>query len=320
MDLRVGYNLQPSTVRQLILLDWIYDAADQKPGQTVSLTDLFHGQEKRDKDVTAADLREAESAGHLRLFEALGYGGWSCHLRSAGARFVEEVRHQRGDLMRRRMAARDALLHWLYECHASGNPRPVASDISKTGYGSFFGLAFNEQELNDAALWLLDFGFINGSKAWGPGVPRPAITPLGQQVAESGRSVNDESSSTVAADAPGAVNITISDSQNVNLAANSSGATQSMTLNIDNRKQIVAVADALEQSLPLLGLDEAEASEAKVVARGLRQIIAEPEPDRGRIKQLLDKASSVAIAGAGSAIGAGIAALAQQAMQGLGLG
>jgi hypothetical protein len=286
----------------------------------VSLMDLFNGREKPGDDVTAADLREAESEGHLTLHEALGYGGWSCQLTSAGAGFVEEIRHQRGDLIRRRMAARDALLHWLYDCNASGNPRPITSDISKTAYGTYLGLDFNEQELKDAALWLLDFGFINGSKAWGSGVPRPAITPLGQSVAESGRSVNEEASSTVAADAPGAVNITISDSPNVNLAANSPGATQSMTVTADNRKQIVVVADALEQSLPLLGLNEAATSEAKVVVRDLRQMSAVPEPDPGGIKQLLDRASSVAIAGTGSAIGAGIAALAQQALTGLGLG
>jgi hypothetical protein len=320
MDLHVGYNLPPSIVRRLVLLDWIYDASDQKPGQMVSLMDLFNGQEKPGKDVTAADLREAESEGHLTLHEALGYGGWSCHLTSAGAGFVEEIRHQRGDLTRRRMAARDALLHWLYDCNASGNPRPVTSDISKTAYGTYLGLDFNEQELIDAAVWLLDFGFIKGFTSWGSGVPRPAITPLGQSVAESGRSVNEEASSTVAADAPGAVNITISDSSNVNLAASSPGATQSMTVTADNRNQIVVVADALEQSLPLLGLNEGAASEAKVVVRDLRQMSAEPEPDRGRIKQLLDRASSVAIAGTGSAIGAGIAALAQQALTGLGLG
>lgn len=149
---------------------------------------------------------------------------------------------------------------------------------------------------------------------------RSTVQVMVHAVAESGRSVNDESSSTVPADAPGAVNITNSDSQNANLAANSPDATQSMTINADNRKQIVAVADALERSLPILGLDEAVTSEAKVVAQHLRQISAEPEPDRGRIMQLLDKASSVAISGAGSAIGAGIAALAKQALQGLGLG
>ena len=93
-----------------------------------------------------------------------------------------------------------------------------------------------------------------------------------------------------------------------------------MTLNTDNRKQIVAVADALAQSLPFLGLTERDVAEAEMVAQDLRQISVAPEPDRGRMKQLLDNASSVAIAGTGSAIGAGIAALAQQAMQGLGLG
>ena len=67
MDLHVGYNLPLSIMRQLVLLDWIYDASDQKPGQMVSLMDLCNGQEKPGKDVTAADLREGQqSRGPMR--------------------------------------------------------------------------------------------------------------------------------------------------------------------------------------------------------------------------------------------------------------
>lgn len=323
MDLEPGYNLPESTVRLLVMLDWIYDAVERQSGEQftgnlVMLTDLFDDQAQADKQTTAAELRDAKSQGWLILHESLGFGGWSGVMTPEGSRFVESVRGKRADLVGRRRAARDAVLRWLYDCKASGQRQPDISGFALTGYLLYFGLAFTDQELTDATAWLLDSGYINGQKAWGGLVPRPAITPKGESVVESRRSVNDDANPTVSADAPGALNITITDSKNVNFAANSPGASQSMTLSEDNRKQVLAVADAFEVALPLLGLNDEQTRESAALIRDLKAISAEPAPDPSRLRQVLDKAASIAIAGTGTAIGAAIASLAMQAIQGLG--
>lgn len=71
-----------------------------------------------------------------------------------------------------------------------------------------------------------------------------------------------------------------------------SPTTQSVTIIEDNRRQVVKVADALEGMLGALGLDTARAMEAQADVRGLREVSAEPSPEPGPIRQLLNKATS----------------------------
>ena len=116
------------------------------------------------------------------------------------------------------------------------------------GYGMSYGLAFTQQELDDAAAWLKDQGYLRGQGTWNGGIPRPGISPAGEQIVESGRSVNDvqsASASASAADVP-TVSINVQDPSGVNTAANSPGSTQSATLTKDQRQQVVTVADALD--------------------------------------------------------------------------
>jgi hypothetical protein len=88
------------------------------------------------------------------------------------------------------------------------------------------------------------------------------------------------------------------------------------------RKLVLPVADNLEGLLRsgLLGLDEQTSAEAAEVVTELRRAADEPEVEGGILRRILGKAKAVAIAGTGSVMGQGVVALADQALQGLGLG
>jgi hypothetical protein len=198
-----------------------------------------------------------------------------------------------------------------------GTAYPVLSAFASSPYGLFYGHAFTKAETEDATVWLKDAGFLAGSGSWGGGVGRPRLTTPGERLVESGRSVNDDTPPNAAADAAPPLNVTVVGSHNVNIAANSAGASQSVTLTQDNRSEVAGVADALEASLGLLGLDAARAVEAEDVAQELRQASESPSPQPGPVRELLNKAKSVAMAGTGTAVGSAIVALAEQALAGL---
>jgi hypothetical protein len=166
-----------------------------------------------------------------------------------GAAFVESVRIKRADIVGRRRAARDAVINWLYERVAAGVNMPNIEDFWLTTKALYYGQHFATHEVDQATLWLRDEGYVTGSAAMGAGLIRMNITAKGDNVVESGRSVND-----AAQPEPAIGGIFISGSHNV-VQSGSPGATQRVTTTTtDHRQQTIQFADLLEQSLPVLGL------------------------------------------------------------------
>lgn len=324
-DLSPGYNLPDPWSARLALLDWLYDNGGRNPGTFIELGPLFDNLDADDggrdeQQAVAARLRDLESRGWVRLQETLGWGGWSGQLTQDGIDFVGEVRRQRGDTVGRRRAARDAVLRWLYDRKAAGQANPVMNAGGLGGYASYYGHAFTEQELNDAAGWLKEKGYLRGTGSWNGGIPRPGITAEGEQIVESGRPVHDVTPSTAAADIP-ALAINVTGSSGVNIAAYSPGAQQSMTLTQDQRHQVLQVAEALDQMRgQALGLNPRDAEVAGEVVAHLRELVDEPDPDRSHLRAALDQAAEVALSGTATAVGGALVALVQQATQALGLG
>jgi hypothetical protein len=85
-------------------------------------------------------------------------------------------------------------------------------------------------------------------------------------------------------------------------------------------RQVLQVADALEETLGLLGLKQERREEAVRIAGDLRDLSAEDKPDRGRLQELLGRAGTVAVSGTGRVVGTAVVALVQQALVALGLG
>lgn len=318
-DLSPGYNLPDLWVRRLTLLDWIYDAGGGSVGAQDQLGALFEGLEREEQLAVAQELRELERRGWITLDRTLGFGGWSCIRRPGLIDTVDDVRRLRGDTVGRRRAARDAVLRWLYKRTAARESSPTLTHSAMKGYGLYYGHQFTADEINAAAEWLKEKGYLRGQGTSQGGIPRPTITAAGEQLVESGVSVNEIGTPTAAADAPAAVTVNVSGSQNVNVAAHSPGATQSSTLTTDQRQQIAAVADAVEQLRPLLGLDPVGPAAAEEVVAELRELAVERSPELSRVRFALDKAADIAASGAGSAAGTTLAALIRQAARALGI-
>lgn len=315
-DLAPGFDLAPSWTVRLNALDWLYDNGGDNAGTIVRLGPLLD-RELEDAQALAAELRDFERRGWVRLQEALAFEGWSCVVDPSGIDFIEAVRQRRGDTVGRRRAVRDAFLRWLYDFKVAGNAHPVITDFASTPYAFYYGHPFTEREIVDATDWLKEQGYIKGQGSWSGGIPRPSITTKGERAVEQGRSVNDAAPASAAADVP-SLHINVTGSHNL-VAANSPGASQSLIITEDNRRQVLTVADALAGALQALGLDAEKTVEAETVIRDLREVSADSSPDAGRLRRLLSKAQEVAVAGTGSAVGQGIVLLAEQALQGLGL-
>ena len=71
--------------------------------------------------------------------------------------------------------------------------------------------------------------------------------------------------------------------------------------------------------MDVLGLDTAQRQEAVGTVQDLRKAADDPQPEPGRLVELYNKASAVAVAGTAPVLGAGVVELVKQAFQAMGL-
>jgi len=117
------------------------------------------------------------------------------------------------------------------------------------------------------------------------------------------------------------MNITVTGSTGINDASNSPGATQTVTVTLtgEMRRQILTVADYLDQTAAQLGAPAEELARVPQLVAELRIAAGGPAADRGKLRQLLNTARQLAIGAAGAPLGAGLEALIHQAARALGL-
>ena len=203
-------------------------------------------------------------------------------------------------------STRDAVLKWLYlKAMVDSNRHPVlkAEDIAKSVEWQADPLT--EPEVAAASDWLKEEGYLSGSSSFGHGVVRPSITPRGEALADTDRSVRGGSTP---ADPQGTTIINISNSTNV--AVGSAGAKQTYTLN-QQRERSIAVADALEASSGA----SPEAAEAHSIASKIKAEAALEQPNPSRLKQLVMSAITAGAAALGQAAATDLVHLGSQALQ-----
>ncbi len=204
--------------------------------------------------------------------------------------------------MQRRVAVRDALLHWLYD--QPKGTRDVTGFLSDWR-SWFYGQQVTEPEVVEAQDSLYECGLITGKPNSSPVLILPRLTKDGEACVERfGSSVGAWQDRGTAGTA-----INITGSHGVNVAANSPGADQSITLTTDVRRQLLLVADAFEQTLPCLGLSAADEDEARAEVEELRQEVAHESADQNQLAKLLHRVKSLAGKGTGVAASAGITLL-----------
>jgi hypothetical protein len=317
MDLSRG-TLPPAVQSRLRLLDWIANNGGTAPGAIVNLGPLFEGQEQEAALAVAGNLDALEDQGLLRLQKTLGWDGWSGDVTPSGLDLIEELQARRSDRVRRRQVARDAFLRWLFDRTLDGDEYPDIDDFSSSAHNTYYGEPFTEQEISSASQWLRDEGYLKGMTLASGEVFNPMITTKGQKAVESERSVNAEAQQP----APYSVTtVNVTGSGN-NVAANSSNVSQTTTVQMteDNSRQLLGLAESLQQLTGLLGLTEERSREAALLVESLRETAELDETPGGDVRTLVDQVKEVAISGTGTAIGQTLVAAANSVLQALGLG
>ncbi len=337
MNLTRGYNLTTPVQSRLRLLDWIADNGGTTPDVVVDMKPLLDGQDEDTTKSIAGHLKALAHEGLINLKNGSGWDEWIagdsqihyvCDVSLTGLELIEKVRAERGDLLGRRKAARDALLAWLHDCTLRGNRHPSLNDFGVSQFGTYYGHEFTVEEVDAATKWLRDERFITGTPVLSGALAGLRITTDGERAVESGRSVNDffpaAANIPTAPSAPATVNyFNVTSSPGAAIAANSPGAVQTVTVTMteDNRRQVAAVADNLEGLLRLgaLGLDAQQKVQAEQTVAELRQAVDQPTVERNAVRRALEKARDVAVSGTGAAMGEGVVALVHHALQSLGL-
>ena len=117
----------------------------------------------------------------------------------------------------------------------------------------------------------------------------------------------------------GGVHITTT-SGAVSFASDSPGARQEIrTLTLPHADLTLKIAETLNGVLDVLGLNDRQRQEALQTIQELRDAAEEPTTEPTRLKQLYNKASTVAVEGTAPLAGSAITELVKHALHSLGL-
>ncbi len=238
-------------------------------------------------------------------------------LTETGVQVMRQIRQRRGDPAARRVTARDALLRWAYERAADGEQPVTASGFVLSRYARFLstrGDLFSYAEITSAVDWLARHGYLHAATTGGDTIV--AITEKGEHTVETSRSTRDDPPVQ-----PAATSITITCSRNVNVAAHSPSASQAITgiVTEETRQLLTDLADYLQQHAAQLAVSADDPRRTAQIVVGLRGAAAEPAPDPGTVRKVLDTVRQIGIGAASVPAGVGLLDLVEKAAHALGL-
>lgn len=247
-------------------------------------------------------------------------GGSPIYMAVLTAEGVRAARSQREEADTRSVclaACSDALLDWLSRYDGERNLGDLGAEGSSGASftedvrAHIFGVPFLLEDVQTTTKSLVEYGLVNGFRTFQGATIRLEITQEGRDVIlDFGGSVRGWRRSQRTQPAK-SFTFNFGDSASgVAVAVNSPGATQTVSVTQDHRQQLVGLADAFEQVLPVLGLSDTDHHEARTIIGELRE--ADPEREPGKVRRLLQAAGNLAVAGTGNAAGTGIVALIQQ--------
>jgi len=322
VDLGGGWDLAPEQQCQLHVLDWLYDRVGGRTDQAVDVDPaVVAAPAGCGRPVPVEDTFGQLYRDHL-VWYVLRHDGppgmrYRAMLTEAGIQVMRQIRQRRADPAARRVAARDALLRWAYERAADGEQPVAASGFTLSRYARFLstrGDLFSYTEITSAVDWLARHGYLHAAGIGGDMIV--TIMEKGEHAVETGRSTRNDSPVQ-----PAATSITITGSRNVNVAAHSPGASQAITGTVNEEaQQILAdLANYLQQYAAQLAVAFDVPRRTAQIVVDLRGAAAEPAPDPGRVRKILDTVRQIGIGAAGVPAGAGLLDLVEKAAHALGL-
>jgi hypothetical protein len=211
-----------------------------------------------------------------------------------GEQAARQLREAQGNRGQRRKDARDALLRWIHEQTVATSLPPSMDGFIGSPMSRYYASLLSVDEIAQTSDWLMQRGFIRGTQRADGIVDVPIITPKGEQMVDSGRSVNEP-------EPPASGNITTYISQTgaySTAQAAGHGTTQSVTCQItdDHRKQTLHLAEVIEHA-------QASLPDASEVVAELRAAVEEGQNDRGKLRAALESAKATVVTGMGQIVG-----------------
>lgn len=302
----------PSALRQFLLLLNIKQFADYNRHRSADITGLYEEAEKFGLDWRAFDndLETLLDKDWISYEKASGRTN-DVTITQQGVDAADEFRSFITDPRKRNIAARDAVLQWLYDEHLHGRSSPNIARFTISKYGKFYGDDFTETEISQATRILRERQFIRGTAAMGGSVIRPEITALGIQ------KIEDQETPPAVAASEGAPVININNSGSMNLTTGGNNVSQSITLTSNQVDDVRKVATALREMLPILGIPAERQAEVVEVATELEQETNDPAPAPGRLKSLLNRMMEVLALGTAEGAVEALNGLAEKALENL---
>lgn len=310
-----GWTTSEHDLRVIWVLDWLYDHQPRDGGQPATVRG-FNGEAPT---LAEDDLRQVfatiNSRGFLDLYAAMDDLDTPVSLTPTAIEDVRRRQARRMDAAARSRASRDAVLAWIYS-QRSVNVSPVISGFILDPRGFFEGEAFTTQEVSDATIYLRDRDLIRGGASWGAGILRPSLTADGIDCVEN---YDSDVRAYLNRHAVSLTNTTwnVSDVDNFNLANNSPGAHQSITVTNADVQGLLDVVRPIVQALTVLGLDQVEQARIRDYANEIETEAGKPEPNRGRLKQLGGFVVGIVKNGSASALAATLTNSAPAAIEAL---
>lgn len=300
----------PSALRQFLLLLNIKQFADYNRDRSTDITGLYEEAEKFGLDWRAFDSDLEKLLDKEWIFYEKASGRtMDVTITQQGVDAADDFRSFMTDPRKRNIAARDEVLHWLYDEHLHGRSAPNIARFTISKYGKFYGDDFTENEISQATRILRERGLIRGTALTDGSVIQPDITALGIQ------KIEDEDLPPAVAASERAPVFNITNSGSMNLTTGGSNVSQSITLTSNQVDDVRKVATALKEMLPILGIPAERQAEVAAVATELEQEANAPAPAPGRLKPLLSRVMEVLALGTAEGAVEALNGLAEKALE-----
>jgi hypothetical protein len=267
-----------------LLLDWLYDKVDDKP--RIENLGAFYVDHSLPEGWGRLVVDNLTDRGLVQSLKGIG-GRLNVKLTASGIDFVQKIRAERNDPVRRSRELQQRMLRWLYSQEYSDSPPLDWTAFLASEGEQFWSAPFTLTELEREAGYLVDSNFIIGAKIdqAGSGMIKPRLTASGRDcVMDFGGGVsnylNRHSSS-------GTTNNVTMTSSTGNIVVASENVVQNLKAGIDTRK-LLEFAGFVHQVLPTLGLANHEQAGIASDATELYAAAEVVDPDRGRLKKLIE--------------------------------
>jgi len=262
-----------------------------------------------------ADTVALHQDGLIRLAETFGFDGTSMIITHAGRVDVEARQARRRDPAQRNMAARDAVVRWLY-ARLGSETSDVQAMIADPRY-LYEAWPFTAADLHTAVTYLVNTDLVRGIGTFGGRVARPQLTTKGIDCAEQfGGSVSSYLRPSTSGGTQNNVNFNGAVSGNV--AWDAEQVTQTANTGLD-ASQLQKVVRAIVEALPAIDLSSEQADQLRSDLSTIEGELVAEHPDRSVIKTIMARALTTLGTVANSALATMLTASAEELMRRVGI-